>query len=89
MTGAVVSRTVTVKLRVAVLPAASCALQLTVAVPIANSDPEEREHCTATLPLVSSTADTVQLTTAPLGEVASATMFAGTVMTGGVVSDPP
>ena len=54
--GGVVSFTVTVKLPVAVFPAASLAVQLTVVVVIANVEPEAGVQPTATVPLTKSVA---------------------------------
>src|SRR5215207_1311173 len=48
--GAVVSTTVTVNVVVAVLPAASAAVQLTVVVPMGKTLPEAGVHETETLP---------------------------------------
>src|SRR6185436_21063071 len=84
--GGVVSRTVTVNEPVAVLPWVSVAVQFTVVVPSANVEPLAGVHSTATLPETRSVAVAVNVTAAPLGLVASAVMFAGSVRTGGVVS---
>src|SRR6476659_6547908 len=65
--GAVVSRTVTVKLPLATLWAASLALQVTVVVPNGNVAPEAVEHTTGTAPL----------TVSPAGPVASTVLLAG------------
>jgi hypothetical protein len=59
MTGAVVSRTVTVKLPEAVLPAASWALAFTVVVPSGKVLPEAGLSVTTTAPSVSSVAEAV------------------------------
>jgi len=47
------SLTVTVKLQLAVFPAASVAVQVTVVVPLANWDPEFGEQTTGTVPQLS------------------------------------
>ena len=84
--GGVVSRTVTVKLPLAVLLWASVAEQFTVVVPRANVLPEAGEQLTATGPSTRSLADAEYETAAPDGPVASAVIFAGSVRVGGVVS---
>jgi hypothetical protein len=56
ITGGVVSRTVTVKLPVALFPAASVAPQLTVVAWIANVEPDAGLHDGLTLPSWSSLA---------------------------------
>src|SRR3954467_13772023 len=56
ITGGVVSRTITLKVRVATLPAASRAVQVTTVVPSAKSVPDAGEHVTATLPSTRSVA---------------------------------
>ena len=88
ITGAVVSRTVTEKLLVAVLPAASVAVQVTVVVPGANAAPDAAAHVTVRTPSTASVdVGNVYVTTAPLAPVASTVMFAGTLLiAGGVVS---
>jgi hypothetical protein len=86
MTGAVVSRTVTVKVRLAALPAASLALVVTVVVPTGKTVPEAGLLLVLTAPLTRSLALVLKVTVAPLAAVASTVMFDGTVMTGGVVS---
>src|ERR1700681_4244400 len=86
MAGAVVSRTVIVKVAVPVFPAGSDALHVTVVFPSGNVLPETGVQITGTPPLSGSLAAAVKLTAAPVGLVASATIVAGTVMTGGVVS---
>ena len=85
-TGLTVSRTVTVNVRVPVLPAASVAVQVTVVVPSGNVAPEAGAHAAATAPLTRSVAVTVNGTTAPADEVASRTIGAGTEIDGAVVS---
>ncbi len=84
--GAVVSTTVTWKLAVPVLPCESVAEQLTVVVPKANVDPEAGAQVGVREPSILSFAETVKLTTAPDGPVASAVISAGTVTTGKVLS---
>jgi hypothetical protein len=86
MTGRVVSCTVTVKLPLDEFPAASTAVTVTIVVPSANTEPEAGELLVATLPLTASVALVVKLTVAPLPLIASVVMFAGTVMTGPLVS---
>ena len=87
MTGAVVSRTVTVNEAVPILSASSTALRLTVVSPIWNRLPEAGTATTSTWTSTSSSAVSVKFTKAPPGRVASAAMSAGTEMTGGVTSD--
>jgi hypothetical protein len=82
--GAVVSRTVTVKLPVSVFPPASVAVQPTVVAPRGKVDPEARVHETDTED--QSVAVAEKETAAPDGEVASAARLPGTESTGGVVS---
>jgi len=84
--GAVVSRTVTVKLPVAVFPDKSVAEQLTVLVPIANIDPEVGVHDTLRAPLTKSVALAVNVTVAPDALVASTILLAGNESDGAVVS---
>jgi hypothetical protein len=86
MTGAVVSRTVTVNEPVPVLPAASVAEQFTVVVPRANVDPDAFEQVTVGLVGFASLAVAVYVTTAPALLVASAVTSAGRLSCGGVVS---
>src|SRR5437879_5280894 len=77
-TGAVVSRTVTLKLLLAVFPWASVAEQVTVVVWIANVDPDAGAQVTGRLPSTLSLAvGLVYVTTAPLGPAASTVTFAG------------
>lgn len=86
--GGVVSCTVTVNVAVEWLPAASVAVQVTVVVVIEKVDPDAGAHVTPTEPETASLADgLVNVTEAPDVEVASAVMFAGTLLiTGPVVS---
>jgi hypothetical protein len=85
-TGAVPSLTVTVKLALPVLPAASVAVQFTGVAPMANLLPEAGVQLVAREPLTESSAVAVKLTTAPEALVASVVMAAGTVNTGFMVS---
>src|SRR5262249_37948999 len=71
-TGPVVSRTVTWNAPVAVFPARSVALALTVVVPIGNVDPEGTLSVTGRSPLSASWAEAEKATIAPAAEVASA-----------------
>jgi hypothetical protein len=84
--GAVVSRTITVNLALALFPRASVAVQVTDVAVIGNVVPEAGEQLGAMLPFTRSLADAENVTAAPLGPVASVVMSAGTVTTGGVVS---
>ena len=86
MLGAVVSRTVTEKVSVELLPAASVAEQPTDVVPIGKVLPEGSVQLTSTEPSTASSAVALKATTAPSGLVASFVMGPGTVTTGGVVS---
>src|SRR5262245_14810999 len=87
MVGAFVSATVIVKCAVEVLPWASLAEQLICVAPNGNSTPESGAQETATEPSTTSTAVAAgYVTMAPARLVASAAMFAGTVMAGAVVS---
>jgi hypothetical protein len=58
-TGGVVSFPTTAKAAVAVLPAASAAVQTTRRVPRATTDPEGGLHVTGTVPSIASTAETM------------------------------
>jgi hypothetical protein len=69
-----------------VLPLASRAVQVTVVSPSGNDAPEAGTHETDGLASAMSVAVAVQVTTAPLGDVASATTLDGTVSVGAVVS---
>src|SRR2546428_318521 len=84
--GGVVSTTVTVKLAVPVLPCASLAVQVTVAVPRAKVEPETGAQVTATVPSTLSVAFALNVTMAPDGPVASFVMLAGALIVGGVLS---
>jgi hypothetical protein len=88
-TGAVVSTsvTVTVKLALPVFPCASVAEQVTVVEPIAKDDPEAWSQLTATAPSMLSVAEAEKVTaTGPSVVVVAVTAEPGTVTTGGVVS---
>ena len=80
------SRTVIVKLPLAVFRAPSVAEHVTVVVPKGNIAPEATEHVTATLPLTRSVAAAVKVTNAPEGAVASVRIFAGSESSGLKVS---
>lgn len=84
--GGVVSRTVTVKDALPVLPAASVAEQFTVVVPNGNVLPEGGTQVGVIAPSTMSEALAEKLTTAPDEPVASTVIFEGTVTVGGVVS---
>ena len=84
--GAVVSRTVTLKLPVVVLDELSVALQFTAVVPSAKVDPEAGKQLTDRVPSTASEAVGVKLTAAPEGPVASAVVLSGSASTGPVVS---
>src|SRR6266850_2144422 len=86
MTGPVVSVTVTVKVLVPAFAWLSVAVHLTVVAPTGNVDPLAGVHVVATAPSSRSVADAVNMKEAPLALVASTVAFAGTVMTGPVVS---
>jgi hypothetical protein len=85
-TGSVVSRTVTVKVSLPVLPCASVAEHVSVVAPIGNVAPEAGAQVGVSGPSTLSVAVAVKLTAAPAAEVASAVMFAGAWTTGFVVS---
>src|SRR6266540_1944940 len=84
--GGVVSTTVTWNVAVPVLCCVSVALHVTVVVPSANVEPLAGEQTTGRGPSALSDAAAVNVTTAPLGLVASAVMSSGTSRSGGVVS---
>jgi len=71
---------------VALLPWASVAVQVTVVGPTGNVEPDGGLHVTGRGPSTRSIAFAANVTTAPLGPVASAVTLAGTVSAGGVVS---
>jgi hypothetical protein len=85
-TGPVASRTVTVNEAVPVLPDPSCAEHDTVVRPSANTLPDDGSQVVGAVPLMASSAVAVNVTAAPAALVASATMGAGTVTTGGTES---
>nr|WP_238145304.1 hypothetical protein [Antricoccus suffuscus] len=87
--GAVVSATVTKKLPVCVLLAASVAVHDTVVVPTGNVDPDAGEQVGTTTPSTASFAVALNDTTAPDTDVAGTVIFAGRLRVGGVVSDWP
>src|SRR5207247_10076879 len=86
ITGAVVSATVTVKDAVLPLPRTSVAVHVTVVAPIGNVDPLAGVQETLTAPSTRSVAVASKVKTAPGALVAWTVAFAGTVMTGAVVS---
>ena len=85
-TGAIVSRAVTVNEPVPGLLWASFDVQFTGVVPKANVAPDAGVHVTTVGPSTRSVADTLKVTTAPLADVASAMMLAGTDTDGPVLS---
>src|SRR5437868_12405408 len=85
--GLVVSRIVIVNVEVAVFPAASVAVHVTVVVPSGNKEPTPGEHETGTLPSTRSLAGgMVYVVVRPFGPVASRTMLAVAPIDGRVVS---
>src|SRR5438876_829966 len=84
--GGVVSRMVTLNESRPWFPCASVAEHCTRAVPSAKVDPEAGVQVTATLPSTVSVALAVNVTTLPLGPVASAVMSSGAVTAGPIVS---
>lgn len=85
-TGPFVSLIVTSNDPVAILPAASVAVQETAVVPIGNVEPLAGAHATTGAGLDPSLASTVKLTTAPFGPVASVTGTTGSCSVGATVS---
>ena len=86
ITGNCTSFTVTVNVQVAVMPQASVAVEVTVVVPIGNTEPDAGTLTTVTAPQLS-VAVTVKFTTAvqePTG--VKTVILAGQVITGGVWS---
>ena len=69
-----------------VLECVSVDVHVTVVTPMANVEPDAREHATVPAASSGSLAETVNVTTAPDGLVALAVMGPGTVTTGGVTS---
>jgi hypothetical protein len=86
MTGGVASLTVTLKVLVAVLPAASVAVQVTVVSPSGKVLPEAGVQVGVIEPSTISLAVAVKLTSAPLGPLAGTVLSAGRVSVGAVVS---
>jgi hypothetical protein len=88
MTGGVVSLTVTLKDAEELLPAASFAVQVTVAVAYRNVEPEAGEQFTGSVPSTASVAvGFAYVTTAPMDDVPLTMTSAGTpLITGAVVS---
>src|SRR5688500_8733752 len=84
--GGVVSRTCTVNEPLALFPALSVAVQLTVVIPSANVVPAAGVQAGVIAPSTRSEAVAVNETAAPAAEVASAMMLSGSVSIGGVVS---
>ena len=80
------SVTATVNVRVAELTCASLVVHVTGVAPTANVDPDAGEQTTGRAPSTISTADAVNVTSAPTKLVARVLTFAGVVRTGGVVS---
>src|SRR3954452_14994299 len=78
--------TVTLKLPVATLRCASVDVQFGVARPGWKTEPELGVQCTAPVPSTRPVADVGKDTVAPAALVAMADRFAGSVMTGAVVS---
>jgi hypothetical protein len=85
-TGAVVSRTVIVKLAVPVLPDESVAEHATVVVPSGKVEPEAGVQTGVKAPSLLSVAVAVKVTSLPEELVASSVIEEGTVTTGAVVS---
>src|SRR2546426_434134 len=84
--GEVVSRTVTVKLAEFEFPEESVAVHMTVVVPRGNVEPDAGPHAGVRVAATASVAVGGEVTTAPLGPVASTTMGCGIAIVGGVVS---
>ena len=84
--GGVLSATLTLNDADAGLPALSFTEQDTAVEPSANVEPGEGVHVGVKEPSTESKAETVKVTTAPFGPVASTVMSPGTVRTGGVLS---
>jgi hypothetical protein len=81
--GGVLSTTFTLNDADPVLPALSVAEQVTLVEPIAKMEPDEGLQLGVNEPSTASEAEAVNVTTAPLGPVASTVMSGGTVTTGG------
>lgn len=84
--GALESLTVTVNDAVAILPAASLAVHVTVVVPRGNIEPESGVHVGPVAKFMLSVAVTVKVTFVPEELAASTTMLAGLTITGFVLS---
>jgi len=84
--GAVVSRIATMNEAEPVLPCASVARHVTIVEPMGNVAPDAGEHDAGSGPSTLSLADAVNVTCAPLPDVASFVTSAGTLTTGDVVS---
>ena len=80
------SRTVTVKLQLELLPEASVAVQVTVVEPFGNTEPDGGLHTTPGFGSQLSDAVAVNVDTAPLGPAQSAVWVVGHVIVGGVLS---
>ena len=88
MTGAVVSRTMTRNVFVALKPCVSAAVAVTMLVPSANVLPLAGFRAGVSAPSSASLAVTVKLTALPPAFVASIVMVAGTVITGAALPTP-
>lgn len=64
----------------------SVAEQLTVVIPMGNTEPEAGKQVTARAPSIVSVAEAVKLTGAPEASTAATVISAGSVNVGGVVS---
>ena len=84
--GGVVSTTVTLKVAVAVFPAASVAMAITTVVPRGKVLPERGVSVTGSVPSLLSVALAANVATAPSEPAASTVISPGTVITGGVTS---
>jgi hypothetical protein len=85
-TAGVVRVIVTVNELLLVLPRLSLAVHVTIVDPTLNFVPEAGSQVAGSVPSTASTAETVNVSTFPNGSVVESVMFAGTVMTGPVVS---
>src|SRR5262249_35034108 len=86
MTGAVVSRTVTMNDAVAASPDSFVAVHRTVVAPMGKIEPDAGEQVTGAFPYTASVADAANVALAPFGPVASTVRFGRAPMTGGVAS---
>jgi hypothetical protein len=84
--GGVLSTTVTLNEAEPVLPALSATEHVTFVEPNANMEPDEGVQVGAKEPSTASNAEAVNVTTAPVGPVASTVMSGGTVTSGAVLS---